>query len=500
MQEKFCKTCGEDGALCLSEIKDVLKDFKGISVFDGLETMEKLDSYLELQNTLVPPVKEVFLKKTVVLGCESVDIDVDYGYFVPFIPSLQQVLSRPEILKCVDNPRPVQDGVFTSPLDGYYYQNHPVVKAHPGTLAIGTYADGVCPTDTAASKGSEHNTTFIYWTLLNIDPEMRSTVESVFLLGVINTDVLKKYSYEKLMKDFVDSMNSLSKGRYLDINNEKRLFHAVLVFHSGDNPASANLGGFKESHFAEKLCRQCLVPKEELYNSFDESSFPPRTGQSHVNQVEKVEAFRRTNANKNEEDPSVTYGINRRSAFMDISYCDVTKCFPQDLLHDTVEGTLRLEICLLLTHALERNKITLPTINNRIAMFSKHFGVNKPAYIESDHLKRKKLRQSAAETLTLAYVLPFVLRKKNMVTRQMESVCAQENLDCYILRLELLDLLMSRVLTVNDVETIRVMTKKHHLLFQQLYPECEIPKMHYEIHQATQVLLFGPPRQHWCFR
>ncbi|XP_034253935.1 uncharacterized protein LOC117652867 [Thrips palmi] len=237
-----------------------------------------------------------------------------------------------------------------------------------------------------------------------------------------------------------------------------------------------------------------------MYKSFVESDFPTRSYLEHSKQVAEVEAFRRTKDNKDAIDPSKHYGINSRSMFMDIPLCDVTKVFPQDLMHTTIEGTLSLEICLLISHALERGKISLPRINERIAKFSKKFGCNKPARIDKDHIDRRRLHQTASETLSLAFMLPFVLRKKNMLTGKMESVCAEENLKCFIMRLELLDLQMSREITVTDVETIRAMTNEHHLMFQRLYPGEEIPKMHFETHYASQILLFGPLRYHWCFR
>lgn len=500
MQEKFSVKCGRDGALCLEEIQEVIRTSRGFSIFQELNSISKLESYIKRENSLVPPVKEVLLKTTVMRGTQQVEIDVDYGYWVPFIPSLQQVLSCPEILHCVDNPLPVKDGVLTSPLDGCFYRNHPVVKADPKTLAVGTYVDGVGVTDTASSQSTNHGVTFIYWTLLNIHPEKRSSLQSIFLLGVIKTSVLKKYSFDKMMEDFVESMKRLYSGVHLDINNEQRLFHGLLLFNSADNPAAANLAGFKEGHFANKPCRQCLVSNEDMFKCFDESKYPPRSYQAHNKQVNEVLGFKRTRDNEKEMDPSVAYGINSRSVFMDIPMCDVTKCFPQDLMHDTIEGTLRLEICLLLSLVVESGKMSLSRINERIAKFSKHFGVNKPAYIEKDHLKNKKLRQSATETLNLAYILPFALRKKNMISGNMESVCPQKNLECFLMRLELLDLLLSRVLTLQDVETIRSLTREHHLLFLSLYPDSPIPKLHFETHHATGILLFGPPRQHWCFR
>ncbi|KAK3910752.1 Peptide chain release factor 1 [Frankliniella fusca] len=82
----------------------------------------------------------------------------------------------------------------------------------------------------------------------------------------------------------------------------------------------------------------------------------------------------------------------------------------------------------------------------------------------------------------------------------MESACDDINLECYIQRLRLLDFFMAEEFTVSDVTLLRTLVLQHHTLFQQLYPGNDVPKFHYEAHIPTQILLYGSPRQQWCFR
>ncbi|XP_052119637.1 uncharacterized protein LOC127748795 isoform X1 [Frankliniella occidentalis] len=501
LKSKFTSKCGPDDALSQEQILDVIEDLKDQSLFEGLKSFENYKDYLHTEGGLVEPIKIVTYQKEVLKGDTIQLVDVDYGYVVPFLPALGKILEQPEVLHCVNNPQPTTEGVFKSPLDGYVYQNHPVVREHPKALAIQLYLDGVEHTDSASSKSGEHGLTYIYWNLLNIYPELRSTTKATSLYAVVKTSVLKKYGLSRFLQDFVAGINALSSTGVVfeTINGEP--FFGIFLFSSGDNPASANLGGFKESHFANLLCRQCLVTKDDLYRIFEESQLPMRTKASHDLHVTEIEEYR-TNRPPVGEDPSVKYGVNERSVLMDINLCDITKCLPQDLMHDIILGTLKQEIWLLLHHVIvEKKALPISVINLRIQQYSKFCGVNKPSPLKMSYLEEGgSLRGTAAETLNLAQILPFVLRKKNFLTRQLESVCNPRNLDCYILRLRLLDYLMSEEFTVGDVNKLRILLREHHLLFQELYPGHNIPKFHYELHIPTHILLYGPPRQQWCFR
>ncbi|KAK3918151.1 Pyrroline-5-carboxylate reductase ucsG, partial [Frankliniella fusca] len=497
VQSKFSKDPHD--VLSTEEAVSCIETLRGQSLFAGIETATELERYMDKEQGLVKPFKVSVARKKVVKNCIVKEIDVDFGYVVPFLPSLQKILSCSEILDCIDNPAPVRSGVFTSPLDSYFYQNHPCVKSDPKTLAIGIYSDGVDLTDSASSKSGVHADTFIYFVIYNINAKLRSSRRSIFLLSIVKSSVLKKHGFKEFLKDFVEGMNKLSSPEGVDflIANKRRNFHAIFICACGDNPASECLGGFKESHFAEKPCRHCFVDKTNLFASFKESDFSLRSMSTHKMQVDEVKQYFSL-APKDREglvNPSVKYGIKRESVLMEIKGCDVTKCLPQDMMHDTIEGSLKLEIACLLADVVNSKEETLSAINNRISIFSKHFGVNKPSTIEMHYLDQKKLRQTASETLNLAYMLPFVLRKKT--TAGLVSVCKEVNLKCFAMRLKLLDYLMSEELTYNDIQIIRKLTQQHHTLFQELYG-CAIPKMHFECH-LNQVLLFGPPRNFWCF-
>ena len=45
-----------------------------------------------------------------------------------------------------------------------------------------------------------------------------------------------------------------------------------------------------------------------------------------------------------------TFGIKSRSVLASVRYFDITKCFPQDVMHDRYEGLLPYEMKLLLQH------------------------------------------------------------------------------------------------------------------------------------------------------
>lgn len=296
---------------------------------------------------------------------------------------------------------------------------------------------------------------------------------------------------------------SSDEGVTFDVMGEKRTFHGIHLFSSGDNPASANLAGFKESHFAELLCRQCMGEKPAVYQSFMESDFLLRSKESHEQHVRELEEFEKLPSSQKKvlKNPSVAYGVNKKSIFMKVEHIDVTKTFPQDLMHDIILGSLKHEIiCLLVDTVIERKAIGIHTVNDRIEKYSKFFGENTPSSIDIKTLEEGKLRTTASETLALAYMLPFVLLEHDDLSKGVKSVCQEKNLKCFILRLNLLDLQMSKEFTLKDIENLRKMTWKHHKLFLECYPGKAIPKMHFEIHMATQVLLFGPLRQHWCLR
>lgn len=68
----------------------------------------------------------------------------------------------------------------------------------------------------------------------------------------------------------------------------EKVFKESLLFCAGDTPASALLGGFKESVSAHRLCRQCMTTKHEWRNNFAQQNFVLRDAKSHAEHIAAV--------------------------------------------------------------------------------------------------------------------------------------------------------------------------------------------------------------------
>jgi hypothetical protein len=79
------------------------------------------------------------------------------------------------------------------------------------------------------------------------------------LLGVINSNLHRKYGAEAFLEPFIADMIKLQTGIELTIRSETRLWNAILVNFVGDMLASNFVEGFKRNRFSSLPCRFCLV-------------------------------------------------------------------------------------------------------------------------------------------------------------------------------------------------------------------------------------------------
>ena len=95
-------------------------------------------------------------------------------------------------------------------------------------------------------------------------------------------------------------------------NGSTRLFKGALLAFLADNLASNDLGGFKKSFsFSFRVCRTCLVTTNSLSRGTLSSDFELRSLESHLKHIENLDGPTGSHYSK-------TYGINRKSALLDI--------------------------------------------------------------------------------------------------------------------------------------------------------------------------------------
>jgi len=331
------------------------------------------------------------------------------AYIVPFLDNLRNLLNNQEIRENIENPRQYEDGVFRTVLDGSYYRESDLCQRHQNVLAVILYYDDLCIANTLGTAAKKHKMSMFYWTLANIYPEYRSSLNAIQLYAIVKTEYLQKpNALQTILEPFISSIQELQRnGIDININGEIKNFKGFLLFCSGDTPAASVLGGFKASVSAYRLCRSCMTTKNEWKTSFRDNNFQPRNEAIHQNHLQTV------------TDPTLTkdaitfwqktYGVNIRSPLMDI--IDVTKCLPQDAMHVLIEGPVQITCKLFLRYCIYNiNLFTIDDFNDRIVNFDfGHLKKDKPALIQREHLADDgQLRQTAAQMMnTCSHLVIF---------------------------------------------------------------------------------------------
>lgn len=151
------------------------------------------------------------------------------------------------------------------------------------------YYDDLGITNSLGANVKNHKLSMFYWTLANIDPEIRSIANTIQLFPVVKTELLKKSGIKKILQPFVSDIITLQReGITINIKGNIKTFKGSLLFCAGDTPASALLGDFKESVAAHRLCRTCLATQKDLKLHFSEDVFCLRNKFSHRDHVDLV--------------------------------------------------------------------------------------------------------------------------------------------------------------------------------------------------------------------
>ncbi|XP_043285551.1 uncharacterized protein [Venturia canescens] len=481
--------------------------FSSEKIFAKIDTRYKLDKFLvEKMDMIVPQKIPIGTEMVWKVNRTSPDrvadlVEVEQAaYIVPLRESLRALLRNKDVKYCVDNPRDNEnDGVLRNVLDGSFYRTHEFFQENRKALAIILYYDDLEIASPLGSKTSVHKLSMFYWSLANIYPELRSTLQTVNLFAIVKTQFLKKFGVDKILEKFVEEINVLQReGISIEIGQEKFNYKGTLLFVAGDTPASALMGGFKESVAAFRPCRTCFTTRDEWKTSFSEDRFILRNKETHIEQVNNIDQNHLTR--QGVEYWKKRYGINRRSALLDIDGFDVTMCLPQDGMHILSEGVIEIATRAFLRYYIyEKEYFSLIDLNDWISRFDfGHLRKNAPSAILQAHLMSDgHLRQSSSQMLALAHALPFFIGERSC---ENDDSDLEERSDCHGRLLQILNVCLSYEIHQERVDTLERMICVYILIFNRLYPHHIVPKFHFLVHIPRYIRLFGPARQQWCFR
>ena len=123
---------------------------------------------------------------------------------------------------------------------------------------------------------------------------------------------------------------------------------------------------------------------------------------------------------------------------------------------------------------------------------------NKSLMIGYSHLTSQKIslqqliHESASQMITLLHFLPLIIGDK---------IPSDNEYWHNFLLIKICGLAMSPVFTHDNAAYLSLLVGKKFKLFTKLFPTTRlIPKQHYMIHCAQQIVNFGPLVQAWCMR
>jgi len=239
----------------------------------------------------------------------QLDFERREGYYFPFLELIKRMLRNPSILSYVANPNFGEGEVLRDSQDGSNTRNHPLVQAYRDCLRIRLYFDEVELTNPHGSYSTKVGV--FHFQLENLPKEERSKLHIIQLLALAHAEDIKEFGVENLLNDFLQTMREFAQGKKKGERREKRegekerrdnreqrtekrkekrekmffaselfflvgitiqltadiehIFFAAVIGCSGDNPALAYLGSYKESAaFAWCNCRVCFGNQETI--------------------------------------------------------------------------------------------------------------------------------------------------------------------------------------------------------------------------------------------
>lgn len=474
---------------------DCWKSLSSVKFYDNLNSEWLQLKYFKENFGLIEPT-EVYMGDRIITSSTSKSTfnKKVLGYIIPFLPTLKHLLEQPDVFSFLTSNSYRNDDSMGDFKDGTYCKNHDIFKEQ--SIQILGYYDDIELVNPIGVFTKKHKLSVFQWVLLNIPPKFRSKLSSLQLVAVAKTYDCKEFGLSKLLFDFMNGINHIhNNGITIYCANQELHLKGGLVAFAGDTLASNLIGGFKEGvGFSLKVCRTCEVRKEQLSLLLIEEDCILRDEQEHKR---RCSVLKKALTKANRKYWSKMYGINSASCLEDVAGFSVTQCFIHDPMHILFEGVSASELKMLLKYlVIEQKYLNLDQLTDNLTTVLELLPSDKrPNIILMSHLQSEdeKLRQTAHQTWYLCHILPAVVGKYVP-----ENDLKWEN---FIRLLQIHQLITSPVATEATISCLAILIARHNKAFtEQYFNKTVTPKMHYMVHFPNQIRLFGPARNHSCFR
>ena len=413
--------------------------------------------------------------------------------YVPILKSLQQLLSRGDIITQVVESHQRQEGTYSgvthqyrSARDGSLFKENCFFAGEKPRIILSFYVDDFETCNPLGTSRKKHKLCAVYWVLANLPPGSHSALSSIYLSVLCKTDDVNTYGYDKIFQPLLQDLKTLEElGVYAPLLGEslKGTVFSVIA----DNLGAHSVAGFLQNFSGEYYCRFCTGTSSDIQvHSVASGAFSLRTKELHQTHLRQVKDSTSTSC----------FGVKRECVFtQNLSHFNVIFGYPPDLAHDVFEGIIPVELARCLTVLISKKYFTLAELNTAILKFPYKWAdrTNKPHVVSQTFSRRKTVGGNAHENWSLLRFLPFLVGSR-----------VPEDEPAWLILMDLKDITELVVAPVHSDDSLAFLESKileHRQRYQTLFPDIKlIPKHHYLEHYPQIIRLFGPVVGQWTMR
>lgn len=284
---------------------------------------------------------------------------------IHLLKSLQQPLNCETVLNKAVNLKekylPVESDkhVYRSFWDGSLLKKNAILSKECAISLI-LYVDDYEICNPLSTSRKKHKVFAVYWILGNLPPGCHSSLPSIHLAALINSNDVKTYGYDKVLEPLITDLITLEEhGIFVEKLGKTGTLQCVVA----DNLGAHGIAGIVESFSGKYFCRFCIADRLEIQTKeVAAGDFTLRTEEIHANHLKTM------------TDNSLNHCCGVKSTCVlseKLCHFNVTSGFPPDIVHVLFEGIVPVEIALCLNALISKKYFNLATLNKSIEDF--HF-------------------------------------------------------------------------------------------------------------------------------
>jgi hypothetical protein len=458
----------------------IIKQFE--EHYKTIDTEFKFNNYLQKKDYLRKPI-EITLDSEIQTQRRRdhmVIENVETKIVAPDVEfELKSFLELPNMFRSIEN---YQQKVSNNPkiinvLNGRVMQQ--LISEHQDKFIIPVflYFDDFVPFHARSKRTTATSLAAFYLMFPTLPPELRSLRENLVNVGVIQTQTVKKISFDKCLEYLVTAFQNIEEnGLEIVIDGNVRLVHPVIVQVCGDNKGLCEIlnmtGSFNSN--SDYICRLCVETAQTMSKQVRENSENLRNITTHESHL-AINNFRLTGLKGD-------CFLNQLSFFK--SYRNKVVDFHHDLLH----GDCGFCISLSLQNFIFVQKLfNLERFNEiRRNFVAESLGRNENYLpFTKENLTKENIPLDACQMKQFCLFLPLMI--KHLVRNKQDPFWR-----LIILLTEIVENALQPEHDMESVNHLNNVVEQHNSLFIDLARRGLRPKQHNKIHYGSSILDIGP--------